>query len=145
MQKISIKQAIEQLTKSDSRYPEDAYHFVREALDFTIKQEKKKPVGPREHHITGKDLLEGVRAFALKEYGPLSHTVLKYWNLKRSEDIGEVVYNLVSIRILKTSENDSKNDFKNGYDFKEAFVHPFEPSNFPRTKTPSSQQGIEKL
>jgi uncharacterized repeat protein (TIGR04138 family) len=139
MQKISIEQAIEQLTRTDPRYPKDAYHFVREALDFTIKQHKKKTAaGNREHHICGKDLLEGIRVFALKEYGPLTHTVLNYWNLKRSEDIGEVVYNLVSIRVLKTSDTDSKDDFNRGYDFKEAFIHPFEPSHSKKIGTRSS-------
>jgi uncharacterized repeat protein (TIGR04138 family) len=138
MQKISIEQAIEQLTKTDPRYPKDAYHFVREALDFTIKQQKKKATSPREHHISGKELLEGIRAFALKEYGPLSHTVLSYWNIKRSEDVGELVFNLVGIRILKTSEQDTKDDFKNGYDFREAFILPFEPDKSSKSGTRSS-------
>jgi uncharacterized repeat protein (TIGR04138 family) len=142
MQKISIEQAIEQLTKTDSRYPKDAYHFVREALDFTIKQQKKKPSGPREHHISGKDLLEGIRVFALKEFGPLAHTVFNYWNFKSTEDIGEVVFNLVSIRVLKTSETDTKEDFRNGYDFKEAFVIPFEPTKvFKKGNASSINQG----
>lgn len=129
MQKISIDHAIEQLIQTDSRYLKDAYHFVREGLDFTIKQHKKKPYGSKEHHISGKELLDGIRQYALQEFGPLAYTVMNYWNIRTTEDFGEIVFNLVSIRILKTSETDTKEDFKNGYDFVEAFVRPFEPQN----------------
>ena len=127
MQRPSIDEAIEQIVKKDPRYPVEAYHFVREALDFTVKQFRKEAIGP-EHHVSGKELLTGVRQFALQEYGPLACTVLNYWNLWRCEDIGEIVFNMVSLRILKTTDKDSREDFRNGYDFEEAFRKPFEPS-----------------
>jgi uncharacterized repeat protein (TIGR04138 family) len=130
MQKISIEEAIEQIVKKDPRYPKDAYHFVRDALDYTIKHQKKNPQG-KEQHVNGKELLVGVQNFALHEYGPLSFTLLKYWNLHRSDDIGEVVYNMVSMRILRTTEKDSQDDFKDGYDFEETFRRPFEPEGQP--------------
>ncbi len=126
MQKISIDQAIEQILQADPRYHRDAYEFVRQALDFTIKRVKKSGAG-KERHVCGKELLEGLRDFALEEFGPLALTVLEYWGIHRCEDIGEVVFNMVDINLLKTTEQDSRNDFKNGYDFREAFQRPFDP------------------
>ena len=137
MQKISIEQAIEQIINKDPRYPRDAYEFVREALDFTIKQAKKSATS-KDRHVNGKELLEGLRQYALQQYGPLAYTVLSYWNIHCGEDIGNLVYNMVSQRILKTTENDSPADFKNAYNFDEAFRRPFEPSFSPshRSTTP---------
>ncbi|MBI4026081.1 MAG: hypothetical protein HY360_13935 [Verrucomicrobia bacterium] len=136
MQKLSIEQAIAQIVRKDSRYHRDAYAFVREGLDFTIKNIRKGAVA-KERHVTGQELLEGIRQHALQEFGPLAHTVLTYWNLRGCADIGEIVYNMVEFRILKTTERDSREDFNNGYDFEEAFVHPFEPARKPTRRTSS--------
>ncbi len=125
MQNISVEQVIEQTVKKDPRYHKDAYEFVREALDFTIKKMKKNAAG-KERHVSGKELLEGVRGYAIQEYGPLAHTLLAYWNLHRCEDIGEIVFNMVDRCILKATENDSREDFKDGYDFEKAFCQPFQ-------------------
>lgn len=127
MQRISIDEAIDQVVRKDPRYPAEAYHFVREALDFTVKQFRKEAIGP-ERHVSGKELLTGIRQYALREYGPLACTVLNYWRLRRCEDVGEIVYNMVSLRILKTTDKDSREDFRDGYDFEEAFRKPFEPA-----------------
>ncbi len=142
MQKISIDHAIEQIVKKDPKYPKDAYNFVREALDFTIKEQKK--ASDKDHHVTGQELLEGVRNFALQQFGPLTFTVLNHWNLKKCEDIGEIVFNMVSMRILKTTKTDSIEDFKQGYSFKDAFQRPFEPSGL-RKNHRASPQNIGEL
>jgi len=156
MQKISVEQAIEQIVKKDPRYPVDAYIFVREALDFTIKELKKTSENPRlagagsgkakERHVTGQQLLGGVRDYALQQFGPLVLTVLNHWNLRKGEDIGDVVYNMVSMSILNTCENDSREDFKNSYNFEETFQHPFEPSRKQsrRSSSPSTKPGWTK-
>jgi len=132
MEKISPDQVIEQIVRKDPRYPLDAYHFVRAALDFTVKQHKKDLVrgrpatGPQ--HVTGKQLLEGIRRYALHEYGPLTLTLLNHWNIRTTEDVGEIVFNMVEMQILNRTETDSREDFKNGYDFNQAFRAPFEPA-----------------
>jgi uncharacterized repeat protein (TIGR04138 family) len=124
MQKID--DAIEQLIKAKAKYPREAYDFVREALDFTIRQQKKGCRG-QDRHITGQQLLEGSRDYALDQFGPMARTVLGEWNLNCCEDIGEVVYNMVEVQILGTTPADSKDDFKNGYDFDAVFSRPFDP------------------
>ena len=142
MQNISIEEAIEQIVKRDPRYPRDAYHFIRESLDFTIKQFKKDATGA-ERHVSAHELLDGIRLYALQQFGPLARTVLNYWNLYQCEDIGEVVYNMVNTRILKTTEKDSRNDFQGGYNFEETFCKPFEPiCKAPRgASSPSTKLG----
>ena len=87
----------------------------------------KKNTPAKDQHITGKELLDGIREYALQQFGPLAYTVLKHWNLCKCEDIGNMVFNMVDMQILKKTEHDSREDFKGGYDFEEAFRRPFEP------------------
>lgn len=137
MEKISTEQAIEAIIEKDPRYPREAYEFVRESLDCTIRLFRKDAVG-KERHVTGKELLEGLRRHALDQFGPLAHTVLTSWNLRAGEDVGEIVFNMVNARVLSKTDRDKREDFQNGYDFEETFKRPFEPS--PRTSarpTPS--------
>ena len=120
-------QALEPLLARDSRYPREAYHFVREALDYT-QDFVTKANGGRKRDIKGQELLVGIRDFALRQFGPMACCVLDDWGIKTCEDFGEIVFNLVEQQILSKTEDDSRNDFKGGYDFEEAFRRPFEPA-----------------
>jgi len=116
------------IRKEDARYGPGAYHFVRLGLDHTIKQLKEDP--EREtRHVTGQELLSGMRDFALEQYGPLAYTLLTHWGLKKCEDFGDIVFNLVEWGVLGKTENDQPEDFAGGYDFREAFLAPFEPKS----------------
>ena len=128
MQKLSFAEAIEKIRAKDSRYAEDAYYFVREALDFSLKLLKKPVQGPAKgRHVTGQELLEGIAQYALQQYGPLTTTVLEYWGVTRGEDFGELVFNMISVGLLGKTDKDTKEDFAGGYDFNEKFVKPFLP------------------
>ena len=126
MQKIGFAEALDSILSNDARYARDAYVFLRDALDFTTKQQKKIK-GTTVRHVAGPELLDGVRHYALKEFGPMAVTVLSYWGIHGTEDIGHMVFNLIDAGIFGKTEEDSLEDFKNVYDFKEAFVKPFEP------------------
>ncbi|MBU4200349.1 MAG: hypothetical protein KKE37_13580 [Verrucomicrobia bacterium] len=115
-----------QLLKEDPRYSAEAYLFISEALDFTTKALNKPSSGPG-HHITAAELLDGIRKYALQEYGPMVMTILNTWGIHECRDFGQVVFNLVNKKILGKSEEDSLNDFNNGFDFNTAFRAPFEP------------------
>jgi uncharacterized repeat protein (TIGR04138 family) len=137
MQKIGFAEALDSIVTSDPRYQRDAYAFLRDALDFTTKQQKKvKGVSVR--HVTGPELLDGVRQYALKEFGPLVMTVFDNWGIHSCEDIGNMVFNLIGAGIFGKTEEDSIEDFKDVYDFKEAFVKPFTPPK-PATAKPPAQ------
>src|SRR6195952_4736789 len=126
MQKIGFAEALDSIGASDPRYQRDAYVFLRDALDYTTKQQKKSK-GASVRHVAGPELLEGVRQYALKEFGPMVVTVLSYWGIKSCEDIGHMVFNLIGAGIFGKTEEDSMEDFKSVYDFEEAFVKPFAP------------------
>ncbi len=104
---------------NDPRYDVEAYSFVLDALDFTLKKLK----APR--HVTASELLEGIRHFSIKSFGPMTRTVLENWGIKSCEDFGEIVFHLVSLGLMSKRDTDSKADFKGGYDFQEAFEKPF--------------------
>ena len=73
-------------------------------------------------------MLDGFRELALKEFGPLALTVLDTWGVRRCEDVGEMVFNLIGVGAFGSTAEDSKEDFAGGYDFAEAFRRPFLPS-----------------
>lgn len=118
--------------EKDPRYTREAYHFVREALDFTQELIKRRgeslPRPALGHHITGQELLSGIRDFALAQFGPMACSVLEEWGVTRCEDFGAIVFNLVEHQILSKTDNDRPEDFSGGYNFTEAFVRPFRPS-----------------
>ena len=135
MQKIGFAEALDSIISSDPRYQRDAYVFLRDALDFTTKQEKKiKGVSVR--HVSGPQLLDGVRRYALKEFGPMVMTVFDNWGIHSCEDVGNIVFNLISAGVFGKTEDDSIEDFKNVYRFEEAFVKPFAPDKPATAKPP---------
>ena len=99
----------------DCRYQRDAYTFVLSALHDTVRRLQQ----PR--HISGQELLEGCRKYALEQYGPMARTVLNTWGLHTTDDIGAVVFNLIEARLVGQSATDSRDDFRALYSFQEAF------------------------
>ncbi len=134
MQRISFEEVIEQILAKDKRYARDAYVFVREALDYTQKKLFKHKTRETPH-VTGQELLEGIREFALQQFGPLTLLVLEEWGIRSTEDFGEIVFNMVDAGLLAKTDKDSRADFANGYNFDEAFRQPFLPSSKKSSKT----------
>src|ERR1044072_2595878 len=142
MQKIGFAEALDSIIATDPRYPRDAYAFLRDALDFTTKQQKKiKGVSVR--HVTGPELLDGVRHYALKEFGPLVMTVFDNWGIHCCEDIGNMVFILIGARILRKAEEDSIKNLTIVYNIADAFVSPFWKTK-AATTTPSAQMTAKK-
>jgi uncharacterized repeat protein (TIGR04138 family) len=128
MQEVNFEEGLERILASDTRYRRGAYVFLREALDHTHKMLGKAD-GDLIHHVTGGQLLEGIRQYAAQQFGPMAMTVLNEWGIQKCEDWGEIVFTMVEYSLLKTSEQDSRDDFKGGYDFFEAFRQPFLPAH----------------
>jgi uncharacterized repeat protein (TIGR04138 family) len=105
----------ELVLKKDPRYTLEAYRFVYEALDHTIQK-----IGER-RHVTGRELLEGIRELAHRRFGPLAKTVFGCWNIRSTSDFGAIVFNLVEAGLMSKTEEDSRDDFQNGFDFDAAF------------------------
>ncbi|MCX8090450.1 MAG: hypothetical protein N3I86_05860 [Verrucomicrobiae bacterium] len=126
MQEISFEAAVEKVLARDARYHRDAYAFVREALDYTQKRIGRAN-GGKLRHVTGQELLEGIRDFALEQFGPMTLTVFEEWGIRQCSDFGEIVFNLIEAGVLSKTDKDSRADFADGYDFEEAFRKPFLP------------------
>jgi uncharacterized repeat protein (TIGR04138 family) len=128
MHEVNFDEALEQILARDPRFQRDAYHFVRESLDYTQKLISKENRG-NVRHITGQELLDGIRQFALQQFGPMVVTVLEEWGVKSCRDFGDIVFNMVEHSLLAKTEKDTRDDFNNGYDFTDAFRKPFWPSS----------------
>jgi len=134
MAKPNFSDVVDQICARDARFAPDAYHFVQEGLNHTLKSLKRGGSHPH-RHVSGHELLHGLREFALKEYGPMSKAVLNEWGVKSTDDFGQIVFNLVSGGVLGKNETDSPNDFRNVFSFEDAFVKPFVPRNIVLTAT----------
>lgn len=109
-----------QAIAEDPRYKAEAYVFVHDALEHTWARLEQR------RHVTGWELLEGVKDLALKRYGRMAKAVLNSWGVKTTDDIGAIVFNLVNAGILSKTEEDRIDDFHNVYDFDEAFVRSYD-------------------
>ena len=128
-------EAIARICASDRRYAPEAFLFLNEGLARTLKriQEKEKQY----RQISGAELSDGLRDYALELYGPLAMTVLGRWGVQSTRDFGEIVYALLSAGLLGKTEDDKIEDFDHLYDFDDAFRAPFRPKP-RRRKSPAS-------
>ena len=128
MQAACFEEVLELIVARELRYHRDAYRFVREALDHTQKAiAKSRKSEPK--HVTGKELLEGIRQYALSQFGPMTLAVFEEWGVRSGEDFGEIVFRMVEFGLLAKTEEDRLDDFRGGYDFEEAFRKPFLPES----------------
>lgn len=119
-----------ELLEQDQRFHLEAYHFVRDALEYAQEIMNFGPgAGEGERHITGQQLCEAIRKYSLDQYGFMSKTVLNSWGIYKTGDFGEIVYNLIRIRHMKKSESDRREDFDEVYCFDDAFEPEFELAN----------------
>lgn len=130
MQNPDFSEIVAQICKEDSRYDRKAYDFVRLGLEHTVKELRKKDAAraERSRHVSGPELLDGMRVYALEQFGPLAKTVLNSWGVKTCSDIGEIVFNLIEYNVFSKTENDRREDFADVFDFDDAFVKPFQPN-----------------
>ena len=115
-----IEEGIASICRRSTRYRPEAYRFIYEALDYTMRH-----LG--EHrHVTGRELCEGIRRFALDQFGMLAPDVFREWGISRTDDFGEIVFTLVENGLLGRTEQDTRDDFHNVFDFEKAFVEDFD-------------------
>lgn len=136
-----FSEIVAQICKEDSRYDRKAYDFVRLGLEHTVKELRKRDAAraERSRHVSGPELLEGLRTYALEQFGPLVKTVLNAWGIQSCQDFGNIVFNLIEYNVFSKTENDRREDFADVYDFDEAFVKPFQPVK-PRSRRASSAE-----
>jgi uncharacterized repeat protein (TIGR04138 family) len=110
---------LQRIRDQEDRYDERAYLFVLAALEFLQGRL------PERRHVTGAELAWACRDFAVRQFGLLAEDVLKYWNVRRTEDLGRIVFVLVSARVLSAQPGDREEDFAGVFDFASAFGEPY--------------------
>ncbi len=114
--------------KKDSRYRLEAYQFLFEALETTVQMAGRDTDEGATKHVSGQELLDGMRVHATTLFGPLAAQVWRTWGVKDTIDWGRIVFNLVESELLRRQDTDTVEDFKDGYDFDEVFVRAYEPA-----------------
>lgn len=115
--------SLDEIVEEVGLYPREAFKFVQAGLSHTVEKIHAEIANDPEanHHVTGQQLCEGLREYALKEWGLLAGTVLRRWGITSTYDFGRIVFALVDNKHMAKTDEDTIEDFRNVYDFKTAF------------------------
>jgi uncharacterized repeat protein (TIGR04138 family) len=130
-----MRDQLRQLALRDGRYSPEAFHFLFESLEHAVRLAGKEGAQGSERHVTGQELLAGLREHALESFGPLAAHVWRSWGMKSSLDWGRIVFLLVDQELLRRKDSDTLADFEQGFDYDEAFVEGYVPP-LPRSLDP---------
>jgi uncharacterized repeat protein (TIGR04138 family) len=126
MQAMQFEQSVVSILKRDRRFDPHAYFFLKDALDFTLKRISESN-GGQARHVTGPELLAGYRDYALEQFGPMASTLMDEWSIRKCQDVGDMVFNLIEEQVFGKQESDKKEDFSEAFDFQASLVTPFLP------------------
>lgn len=111
-----LEDQVLRLARRHGEFSPGAYFFIFEALEYTLREVVKE-----RRHVTGQELLEGLRRLAIDQFGPFTPLVFRMWGVRRTEDFGKIVFQLVEGGLMGKTERDSPEDFAGGFDFDKAF------------------------
>lgn len=126
---FALQLAVHEVRQRDSRYLPEAYAFLCEALTHTVKMLERE--SEEDRHVNGRELLAGFRDLAVLQFGPMAAFVISDWGLTCSEDVGNMVYNLIGVGYFGKNETDSVEDFSDGVALMEALNRPFRVARRP--------------
>ena len=106
-------------------YAQDELIVAEEMESDEAGGEKSRTSEEKESHLTGQQLCEPIRRYALEQFGYLAQVVLKSWGVTSTSDFGEIVYNMIRAEQMRKSPSDRREHFDNVYDFEEAFGKKF--------------------
>ncbi len=136
-----MKEQLRKLALRDRRFSPEAFLFLFESLEPALDLAGKQQAEGQERHITGQELLAGLREHARKSFGPLAAHVWRSWGLSSSLDWGRIVFLLVDEGLLRRQESDTLSDFEPGFDFEREFVEGYRPK---LPSTPEARAGGEE-
>jgi uncharacterized repeat protein (TIGR04138 family) len=110
---------IEEIAERSGLYQPAAFLFVLRSIEHCRRRLE------RTGHVKGTELLESSRILAVEEYGPMAKSVLNHWGIHSTEDIGKIVFLMVDDDLLKKKDDDSLDDFRDGFDFETEFVRKY--------------------
>jgi uncharacterized repeat protein (TIGR04138 family) len=106
---------MDRIRAREPRYREGAYLFVLAALEFAQARLAER------RHISGAELCAAVRELAVNRFGVMARLVLAHWGVRRSADVGEIVFTLVDLGLLISQPTDTKEEFAGLFEFDDAF------------------------
>lgn len=98
-----------------------------------------EPSSERGRHVSGQDLCEAIRRYALEQYGMLALQVLSHWGVRKTADFGNIVFNLIEIGKMRKTEEDCLEDFSDVFEFEEGLLKRFRFKK-PRVETPAEDR-----
>ena len=119
---LGSEKKLEEIVEEVGLYPIEAYEFIQRGLQYTVQKVHGQVKDPKaSRHVSGRDLCEGLREYALSNWGLMARTVLARWNIRRTLDFGRIVFALVDNGWMQKTEEDTIEDFRDVFDFKAAF------------------------
>jgi uncharacterized repeat protein (TIGR04138 family) len=115
------------LCREDPRFAYEAYEFVCDAVTFTVERSGRREddADDTDRHVSGAELLRGVCAMAVRDFGLMAPLVFKQWGVRTTDDIGTMVFNLIRVERLSKSDRDAPEDFHDLFDLHRALTDGF--------------------
>ncbi len=110
-----VRDTVSQICRRHPRFAPQAHYFVLDALHRRLHSLES----PR--HVTGEELAQSARELAMDQFGLLARTVLEYWGIHSTADIGDIVFLLVDHGVLTKEETDRREDFEGLFCFEQVF------------------------
>ncbi|MEI8195793.1 MAG: Minf_1886 family protein [Phycisphaerae bacterium] len=125
----TTRKSLEQVVAECGRYPIEAFEFVRTGLNYTVQRIHGDTTDMTESqcHVSGQQLSEGLRDFAIRRYGIMAKAVLAHWRIQRTNDFGRIVFAMVESKLMQKTDDDDVRDFDDVFDFRTAFEPPARP------------------
>lgn len=121
---MQFEECVMEILKRDKRFDMQAYFFLKDALDFTLKKVADGNQG-KVRHVSGPELLAGFRDHALEQFGPMASTLMEEWGISQCQDVGDMVFHLIEHQVFGKQESDHKNDFSEIFNFRQSLESPF--------------------
>jgi uncharacterized repeat protein (TIGR04138 family) len=119
------EKSVEQIILEDGRYRLEAFGFLHEGLAHAVKEVYGEKTGGSKtgatNHVSGQQLCLSLRELALERYGLMAPTVLRRWGIEGSIDFGNMVYLLIDHGLMRKTDEDSIEDFRNVFSFDRDF------------------------
>ncbi len=131
-----MEQKLYELIREDARYPYEAYEFLCDAVSFTQDLLERTPRDEddpdTDYHVSGAELIRGACELAVIEFGMMAPVVFRQWNIRKTDDMGNIVFNLIRGERLSKSDRDEPDDFHELFDIEQTLREGFELTTVPR-------------
>ena len=123
MEHDELEERILLIRRRDRRFDRNAYLWALDLVDFGLERIRSKP-GAKQAHLSATSLLGFVGEFAAKDFGRGASLVFEAWNIRLTDDVGEIIWNLIDNKLLSAGPNDSRYGFQTQVAIKDLLLPP---------------------